>query len=165
MAKETIRVGVIGCGYWGPNHARNLSSLPECQLAAVCDRDLQRLGHVKSLHPHVECYTTVDEMLANAKLHAAVIATGVKSHFPLAQKALNAGLHCLVEKPMATSSEECNILLDLAASKKVVLMVGHTFLYSPLVRKIKEIVDTGDIGEIQVHQQPSLEPGSVPEGH
>lgn len=149
MGKEQISVGVVGCGYWGPNHARNLNSLPDCNLKAVCDSDSKRLAHVKSLYPHVECYRTFDEMIERSKLDAVVIATGVKSHFPLTHKALMAGLHTLVEKPMATSTEECDQLIDLAVSRNLVLMVGHTFLYSAHVRKIKEIVDKGDIGDIQ----------------
>lgn len=149
MAKEKIRVGVVGLGYWGPNHARNLNSLPDCRLAAVCDQDPQRLAHLKSLYPQLECYTSFDEMISRGKLDAAVIATGVKSHFPLTQKSLNAGLHTLVEKPMASSSAECDILIELAAQKNRVLMVGHTFLYSAHVRKIKEIADSGDLGDIQ----------------
>jgi predicted dehydrogenase len=149
MSKDLIRVGVVGCGYWGPNHARNLSSLPDCRLAALCDEDCQRLAHLKSFHQGVECYTSFDEMLQTAKLDAVVIATGLRSHFCLTQKSLLAGLHTLVEKPMASSSEECNALVELAAKQKKVLMVGHTFLYSPHVRKIKEIVEAGDIGEIQ----------------
>lgn len=149
MGKEQINVGVVGCGYWGPNHARNLNSLSDCCLRAVCDQDSQRLAHLKSLYPHVECYKSFDDMVDHCKLDAVVIATGVKSHFSLTQKALLAGLHTLVEKPMASSSEECDQLIDLSLNRNLVLMVGHTFLYSAHVRKIKEIVDNGDIGDIQ----------------
>lgn len=149
MGNDTLRVAVVGCGYWGPNHARNLSSLPGCELAAVCDRDARRLAHLKSLQPGARCYSDFDEMIASAELDAVVIATGVGSHFALTQKSLSAGLHTLVEKPMASSSAECDQLIELAENRKLVLMVGHTFLYSPHVRKIKEIVDAGDIGEIQ----------------
>jgi predicted dehydrogenase len=149
MGKDKISVGVIGCGYWGPNHARNLNGLSDCTLRAVCDQDSQRLAHLKSLYPHLECFTSVDDMLERGRLDAVVIATGVKSHFNLTQRSLQAGLHTLVEKPMASSSAECDKLLELATSKNLVLMVGHTFLYSAHVRKIKEIVDAGDIGDIQ----------------
>src|SRR6516225_7383749 len=127
MAKDKINVGVVGCGYWGPNHARNLNSLPDCDLRAVCDQDPRRLAHLKTLYPQLECYTTFDEMLERAKLDAVVIATGVKSHFCLTKRSLEAGLHTLVEKPMASSAAECTTLIDLAASKGLVLMVGHTF--------------------------------------
>ena len=149
MAKEQISVGVVGLGYWGPNHARNLNSLPECNLRAVCDQDPKRLAHLKSLYPQIECFKSFDEMVERGKLDAVVIATGVKSHFNLTQRSLTAGLHTLVEKPMAMSSDECDQLVDLATNKNLVLMVGHTFLYSSHVRKIKEIVDKGDIGDIQ----------------
>lgn len=149
MAKEQINVGVVGCGYWGPNHARNLNNLSDCCLRAVCDQDTRRLSHLKSLYPQIECYSGFEEMLSRSKLDAVVIATGVKSHFSLTKKSLEAGLHTLVEKPMASSTAECDQLIDLAASQNRVLMVGHTFLYSAHVRKIKEIVTAGDIGDIQ----------------
>lgn len=149
MAKEQISVGVVGLGYWGPNHARNLNSLSDCSLRAICDQDTRRLAHLKNLYPQVECYSSCDEMLERSKLDAVVIATAVKSHFSLTEKALKAGLHVLVEKPMARSTAECDQLIDLAASQNKVLMVGHTFLYSAHVRKIKEIVDKGDLGDIQ----------------
>lgn len=149
MGKDKISVGVVGCGYWGPNHARNLNSLSDCHLRAICDQDPQRLAHLKSLYPKVECYTTFDDMVARANLDAVVIATGLNSHFALAQKSLQAGLHTLLEKPMAASSAECDTLNSLADERKLVLMVGHTFLYSAHVRKIKEIADKGDLGDIQ----------------
>jgi predicted dehydrogenase len=149
MGKDKLNVGVVGCGYWGPNHARNLNSLPDCCLRAICDQDAGRLTHLKTLYPQVDCYTNYDEMLSHGRLDAVVIATGVKSHFSLAQRSLSAGLHTLVEKPMASSASECDSLINLAAEKKRVLMVGHTFLYSAHVRKIKEIVAAGDLGDIQ----------------
>ncbi len=149
MGKEQVNVGVVGCGYWGPNHARNLNSLSDCSLRAVCDKDPQRLAHLKSLYPQIECFKTFDEMIERSKLDAVVIATAVKSHYSLTKQSLSAGLHTLVEKPMASSSQECDQLIDLAAERNLVLMVGHTFLYSAHVRKIKEIVDKGDIGDIQ----------------
>lgn len=149
MGKEKINVGVVGCGYWGPNHARNLNSLSDCHLRAICDQDPERLAHLKSLYPQVECYTTYEEMLERANLNAVVIATGMKSHFALAKKSLEAGLHTLIEKPMASSSAECDVLIDLSKSCNRVLMVGHTFLYSNHVRRIKQIVESGDLGDIQ----------------
>lgn len=149
MGNNSLRVAVVGCGYWGPNHARNLAGLPDCELVAICDRDPRRLAHLKSLQPGAECYSDFDQMIESGNLDAVVISTGVNSHFTLTQKSLLAGLHTLVEKPMASSSSECDQLVELAASRNLVLMVGHTFLYSPHVRKIKDIVDAGDLGEIQ----------------
>ncbi|HZT21576.1 MAG TPA: Gfo/Idh/MocA family oxidoreductase [Verrucomicrobiae bacterium] len=148
MAKP-IKVGVIGCGYWGPNLVRNFRSLPDCQLKMMSDLNEQRLAHLKSLYPEVHGVTDYRHLLNGSGLDAIVVATSVKSHYPLAKAALQAGKHTFVEKPMAFSSAECEELIEIARRKGLVLMVGHTFLYSPAVRKIKEIVDQGDIGEIR----------------
>ncbi|HTV40897.1 MAG TPA: Gfo/Idh/MocA family oxidoreductase [Candidatus Sulfotelmatobacter sp.] len=149
MKKQEIKIGVIGCGYWGPNLVRNFRSLPECRLQMMSDLSEQRLAHLKSLYPEVEGVTDYRHLLNGAGLDAIVVATAVKSHFPLARASLQAGKHTFIEKPMAMSSAECEELVDLARCKGLVLMVGHTFLYSPAVKKIKEIVELGDIGEIR----------------
>ena len=146
---KTINVGVVGCGYWGPNLVRNLRTIPDCRLKAMCDLNEQRLGHLKALYPEVQGETDYSHMLNGIGLDAMVIATSVKSHFPLAKASLLAGKHTFIEKPMASSSEECEELIEIAKRKGLVLMTGHTFLYSAAVRKIKEIVDSGDIGEIR----------------
>src|SRR5262245_57874756 len=148
MTKQ-IKVGVVGCGYWGPNLIRNFRSIPNCQLKVMCDVSESRLAHLKSLYPEVDTETDFQRMLTGAGLDAVVIATSVKHHFPMAKAALLAGKHTFIEKPMASSSEQCEELVDLAQKKGLVLMVGHTFLYSPAVRKIKEIVEWGDLGEIR----------------
>ena len=147
--KDPISVGVVGCGYWGPNHIRNFRSLPDCNLKAMCDMNETRLKHLKALYPEVEGVTDYEHMLNGMNLDAVVIATSVKHHFPLAQASLLAGKHTLIEKPMASSSAECEELIDIAARKGLVLMVGHTFLYSSVVRKIVEIIQAGDIGDIR----------------
>ncbi|MBV8901361.1 MAG: Gfo/Idh/MocA family oxidoreductase [Verrucomicrobia bacterium] len=148
MKKPTV-VGVVGCGYWGPNLVRNFKSLPDCNLKAMCDLSEARLKHLKTLYADVEGITDFDHMLNGIGLDAVVIATPVKWHFPLAKASLLAGKHTLIEKPMAASAAECEELIDIAESKGLVLMVGHTFLYSAPVRKIAEIVQAGDIGEIR----------------
>jgi len=148
MTKQ-IKIGVIGCGYWGPNLVRNFRSLPDCNLKMMSDLNTQRLGHLKLLYPEVEGVTDHRHLLNGSGLDAIVIATPVKSHYPIAKACLQAGKHTFIEKPMAFSSGECEELLEIAQRKGLVLMVGHTFLYSPAVRKIKEIVDLGDIGEIR----------------
>jgi len=148
MAKE-IKVGVVGCGYWGPNLVRNFRALPDCQLKTVCDLSEQRLAHLKSIYPEVQGTTDFRQMLAGGGLDAVVIATAVSTHYPMARASLLAGKHTMIEKPMAGSSAECEDLIAIAKRKGLVLMVGHTFLYSPAVRKIKEIVSNGDIGEIR----------------
>ncbi len=144
-----INVGVVGCGYWGPNLIRNFASLHDARLRAVCDLNVQRLKHIQELYPNVEGFTDYGKFLAEGKLDAVVVATSVGLHHPMAKAALEAGKHVLVEKPLARSSAECADLIDVAGRKGVVLMVGHTFLYSSVVRRIKQIVDAGDIGEIR----------------
>jgi predicted dehydrogenase len=148
MAKQ-IKIGVVGCGYWGPNLVRNFRSLPDCNLKMICDLSEQRLAHLKPLYPEVQGTTDFRHMLNGFGLDAVVIATAVNTHYPMARASLLAGRHTLIEKPMACSSAECQELIAIAQKKGLVLMTGHTFLYSPAVRKIKEIVDHGDIGEIR----------------
>jgi predicted dehydrogenase len=146
---QQIRIGVVGCGYWGPNLVRNFRSLPDCHLKAMCDISKERLKHLTALYPEVQGETNYEHMLNGVGVDAVVVATAVKLHFPMAKAALLAGKHTMIEKPMASSSEQCAELVAIARKKGLVLMVGHTFLYSPAVRKIKDIVDRGDLGEIR----------------
>src|SRR2546425_9932439 len=134
MSKQ-IKVGVVGCGYWGPNLVRNFRSLPDCSLKMMCDISEQRLDHLRSLYPEVKGEVDFSHMLNGAGLDAVVIATAVKMHHPMAKASLLAGKHTLIEKPMASSSGECEELIEIARKKELVLMVGHTFLYSPAVKK------------------------------
>jgi predicted dehydrogenase len=147
--KKPITVGVVGCGYWGPNLIRNFKSLPNCHLKAMCDTSEARLNHLRSVYSDVQAETNFDHLLNGMDLDATVIATSVKHHYPLAKASLLAGKHTLIEKPMASRSEECEELIDIAVRKGLILMVGHTFLYSPVVRKIVEIIQAGDIGDIR----------------
>jgi predicted dehydrogenase len=146
---KNIKIGVVGCGYWGPNLVRNFRALPDCTLEMMCDVSDQRLKHLRSLYPDVKGEKEFDHLLNGAGLDAIVIATAVRLHYPMARASLLAGKHTFIEKPMAASSRECDELVQIAEQKGLVLMVGHTFLYSPVVRKIKEIVDSGDLGEIR----------------
>jgi predicted dehydrogenase len=148
MAKQ-INIGVVGCGYWGPNLVRNFRALADCKLTTVCDVSEERLQHVTNLYPGVKGETDLRRMLDDRQVDAVAIATAVKYHYPMAKASLLAGKHTFIEKPMASSSAECEELQEIARAKGLVLMVGHTFLYSQPVRKIKEIVDCGDIGEIR----------------
>ena len=147
--KGPLNVGVVGCGYWGPNLVRNFRQIQNCSVKAVCDLDPARLSKMGTLYPDVEGLTDYQQMLGDSALDVIIIATPVKQHFGLAKAALLAGKHTFIEKPMASSSAECEELVDLARKNGLVLMVGHTFLYSSPVRKIKEIVDSGDLGEIR----------------
>jgi len=147
--KRSVNVGVIGCGYWGPNLIRNFLATGNCTLKVMCDLSISRLEHLKILYPDVEVSMDYLELLARNDIDAVVVATSVKWHYPMAKASLLAGKHTLIEKPMASSASECEELIQIAEKKGVVLMVGHTFLYSAPVRKIKEIVDHRDIGEIR----------------
>jgi len=147
--KKLLTLGVVGCGYWGPNLIRNFRSLPDCRLKTICDVSEDRLRHLKSLYPEVEAEKKFETLLADESLDAIVVATSVKHHFPMAKASLLAGKHTFIEKPLASSVEQCEELVALAKKQGLILMVGHTFLYSPAVRKIKEIVDHGDIGDIR----------------
>ena len=147
--KTRSNVGVVGCGYWGPNLIRNFHNLPDCDLLAICDLDIKRLNHLKALYPQVELDTDFQEFLGRPDLHAVAIATSAPTHYGMAKQSLLAGKHVFIEKPMATSSAECDELVELAASLGLTLMVGHTYLYSAPVRRIKDIIDSGDIGDIR----------------
>jgi predicted dehydrogenase len=146
---KITNVGVVGCGYWGPNLVRNFRSLPDCRLKLICDISEERIRHLRALYPEVEGSTNLQSFLDNGGLDAVVIATSVKHHFPMAKASLLAGKHTLIEKPMAASTAQCEELIEIAQKQGLVLMVGHTFLYSPAVRKIKEIVASNDIGDIR----------------
>jgi predicted dehydrogenase len=144
---DRIRVGVIGCGYWGPNLIRNFSACPLTEVAAVLDRAPERLQPVQRLYSHVRCVTALDEFLETG-LDAVAIATPVSTHFPLAKRCLESGLHVLVEKPLAATAEECRTLDGIAKRAGRVLMVDHTFVYSNSVRRIKELVENDELGEL-----------------
>src|SRR5205814_689372 len=128
---------------------RNFRSLPNCHLKVMCDVSEDRLKHLRMLYPEVEGETNFGHMLNGVDLDAVVIDTAVKHHHPMAKASLLAGKHTFIEKPMAASAEQCEELVAIAKEKRLVLMVGHTFLYSPAVRKIKELVEWGDLGEIR----------------
>ncbi len=143
-----INVAVIGCGYWGPNLIRNFSATPGARLSAVCDLNPERLAKVSATNPAVHCTSDYAALLARADVDAVAIATPVSSHFPLAKQALEAGKHVLVEKPMTSTVAQAEELIALAAKNKLVLMVDHTFAYTTAVRRIKDMVDGGDLGRL-----------------
>jgi len=147
--KRKIAVGVLGYGYWGPLLVRNFKSLPDCHLKVVCDVNAARLKHLGTLYPDVEVMSDPQQFINGCGLDAVVIATPVTHHYALAKASLLAGKHTFIEKPMASSSEQCEELIDIAERNGLVLMVDHTFLYSAPVRKIVEIIQAGDLGDIR----------------
>jgi predicted dehydrogenase len=144
-----LNIGIVGCGYWGPNLIRNFSTFSNCNMRMLCDVDAGRLAHMKTVYPHVETTAKFEEVIKNDDIDAVAIATPVRFHFDMAKASLLAGKHTFVEKPLARTTQECEELISLAQKQNLTLMVGHTFIYSSSVRKIKEIVDHGDLGEIQ----------------
>src|SRR6266542_1218225 len=145
---ERIRIGVVGVGYWGPNLVRNLAESPLYDVTHVCDTRPAALDAIGLRYPGIACTTRYQELLRDPDLDAVAIATPVSSHYALAMSALESGKHAFVEKPLAASGEEVLELTAVAAANDLVLMPGHTFLYSPSVTTIKSVIDSGELGEI-----------------
>lgn len=143
---KTINIGVVGYGYWGPNLVRNFFAANDCKVKAVADGRPERLALLAKVFPSVNGVKDADDIINDTEIDAVVIATSVFSHFPLAKKALNAGKHVLIEKPMTASVAEADELIELAAGKGLTLMVDHTFLYTGAVAKMKELIDNKTIG-------------------
>lgn len=143
-----ISVGVIGVGYWGPNLVRNFSKIESCGTLAVADIKQERLTLLKSQYPEIKTYLDPHEVMCNPEIDAIVIATPLSSHYELAKEALNNGKHVLVEKPLTETSQQALDLIKLSQEKGKVLMVDHTYVYHNAVRKIKEIIDSGEVGDI-----------------
>ncbi len=143
-----IRVGVIGYGYWGPNLVRNFMAAPGSVVARVCDLREERLTPLQKLYPGIKTCSNSTDLINDPQIDAVVIATPVSSHFDLALAALKAGKHVLVEKPLAANSAQARQLIDEAAARKLVLLVDHTFVYTDAVRKIRELISSGQLGEI-----------------
>ena len=154
-----IRVGLIGYGYWGPNLARNFAEAPGMQIVAVADLKEQRLGVIERRHPGIEVTTDVDAVINDPGIDAIAIATPVSTHFPLAMAALRAGKHVLIEKPMTSCSEDALRLIEEAGRRGRVLMVDHTFVYTGAVRKIRELIEQGSLGEIYYYDSTRVNLG------
>ncbi|HEY4349213.1 MAG TPA: Gfo/Idh/MocA family oxidoreductase [Gaiellaceae bacterium] len=148
MSGTPLRTAVVGLGYWGPNLVRNLFELGDAEIAYVCDLDEEALAKVTRRYPSIAATTRYDDLLADDTLDAILVATPVSTHFPLSSAALRAGKHVFVEKPLAASSAEGLELIRLAEERDLVLMPGHTFLYSPPVNTIRSMIENGELGEI-----------------
>jgi len=146
--REPLRVAVVGLGYWGPNLVRNLHEVEDAEVAWICDLDTNALEVIGRRYPAVKRTTSFDEVLADETVDAIAIATPVTTHAPLATAALEAGKHVFVEKPLAASSAEAAALLELAEERGLTLMPGHTFLYSPAVNMVAEMIRSGELGDI-----------------
>lgn len=146
--EELLGVAVVGCGYWGPNLIRNFYENEQVQLVAVCDLDPNKLRKIGRRYPNVVLETDFEALLDNPSVDAVAIATPVHTHYPMAQKALQAGKHVLVEKPISMNSQQCLELIELAQNKGLVLMVDHTFVYHGAVRRMKQELESGNLGEL-----------------
>ncbi|PKK82901.1 MAG: oxidoreductase [candidate division Zixibacteria bacterium HGW-Zixibacteria-1] len=144
-----MNIGIIGCGYWGPNLVRNFNALKGARVFGVSDLRPERLEYISRLYPNIKIVTNdCNDILRSKDIDAVVIATPVSTHFPLGMEALENGKHLLMEKPMTGTTEQAEVLIETAERKKLTLMVDHTFIYTAAVRKIKEIVVSGELGEI-----------------
>ena len=145
---KTLNIAVIGCGYWGPNLVRNFRSQPDCRVKIMCDINEDRLDHMSALYREIDTTSDVNSVFNDPDVDALVVATPVDLHYEFAKRGLEAGKHVFVEKPMTSSAVHSRELVELATGKNLTLMVGHTFIYSAPVRKIKEIIESGELGEI-----------------
>ena len=143
-----LDVAVVGCGYWGPNLVRNFNQIPRFNMKVCCDIEDEKLKRMESLFPNIQATRNFEDILKDESIDAVAIATPVFMHKDIGIKCLEHGKHVLIEKPMASSSEECLALIKAAERNKKVLMVGHTFEYTAAVNKTKEIVESGELGDI-----------------
>jgi predicted dehydrogenase len=145
---QPLGVGVIGCGYWGPNLIRNFAHHAESRVVAVCDVRLERAEQLATWYPISKVTSDPMELIADPRVDLVVVATPARTHYPLAKAALEAGKSVLTMKPMATSVEHAEELVELASANSLLLAVDHTFVYTPAVRRMREMVENGDLGDI-----------------
>ena len=143
-----IRIGVIGYGYWGPNIVRNLRGLEGCHVAGVCDQNSKALKRVRQAHPDLAVTTQSSDLLTSPDIDAIAVVTPVCAHFDLAKAALENGKHVFMEKPFTSTTRQAEELIELAERKSLRIMVDHTFLFTGAVRKIRELIDEGVLGDL-----------------
>src|SRR2546426_2905662 len=154
-----IRIGVIGYGYWGPNVVRNLRSLEGCEVAAVCDRSPAALTRVAQVYSDLAVTADPSELIQSPKIDAVAVVTPVCTHFELAKAALQNGKHIFIEKPFTSTAWQAEELVDLAAQKNLTIMVDHTFLFTGAVRKIRELIDEGVLGDLYYYDSTRVNLG------
>jgi len=142
---QKLNVAVVGCGYWGPNLIRNFNQIPDCMMKACCDLDEKKLQRMRTLYPGIETTNKLEDILSDPAINAVAIATPVYTHRDIGKRCLQHDKHVLIEKPLASSSEECLELIHLAEQFNKVLMVGHTFEYTAAVNKAKAIVESCEL--------------------
>jgi predicted dehydrogenase len=156
-----LNVAQIGVGYWGPNLLRNLVASKRCRVSLVIDTSRERRDYVHGLYPAIKVSDQVDHIWQDPTIDGVVIATPVATHYDLSVRALGAGKHILVEKPLSTSVWEVEKIGKIAAEKQRVAMVGHTFLFNAAVRYVKKLIDSGEIGEVRYIYSQRLNLGRI----
>lgn len=156
-----INCAIIGYGYWGPNLVRNFSATSGATVSLVADLRPERLAIVTKNYPGVKVTTDIDSIWSDSNIDAVIIATPVFTHFELAKKALNSGKHVLLEKPMTDTVAHAEELIELAGKMGKVLMVDHTFLYTSAVQKMKQLIDSGDIGKVKYFDSTRINLGLI----
>ncbi len=146
--KSSVNVGIIGCGYWGPNLVRNFSAVDDCYVRYCCDLDANRLKYIQRLYPFIEVTKEYKRVIEDPAIDSIIIATPVSTHFPIAMEALEAGKHLWLEKPMTASVKEAQTLIGEARKRNRIIFVDHTFIYTGAIRKIKEIIKSDALGRI-----------------
>lgn len=154
-----VNVGVIGFGYWGPNLVRNLIMTPGVRVPMVCDKDHNNLKRAKALYPHLRISTDYKEITDPSSIDAVAIATPVSTHYEISKRALKKGKHVFVEKPMAMTSAQAIDLIKIAHAQKLVIMVDHTFLFTGAVRKIRELINAGMLGDLYYYDSTRISLG------
>lgn len=143
-----INIAIIGCGYWGNNLIRNFNQIPSCKIRCVCDLDGDKLKIIHEKYPDILCTKSYKHILKDSEVDAVVIAVPVSEHYKVALNSLLAGKHILIEKPMTSNGDESYRLIQQAYAQNRILMVDHTFEYAPAIEKIKEIIQSGELGNI-----------------
>jgi predicted dehydrogenase len=154
-----IRIGVVGYGYWGPNIVRNLRGVDGCEVAAVCDRSPDALKRVAQAYPDIAVTDDVAELMASPKIDAVAVVTPVCTHFQLAKAALQNGKHVFIEKPFTATTAEAEELIELAARRNLKIMVDHTFLFTGAVKKIRQLLEEGVLGDIYYYDSTRVNLG------
>jgi predicted dehydrogenase len=152
-------MGVVGYGYWGPNIVRNLRSLEGCQVVGVCDQSPAAMRRIKQAHPDLNVTTNCSELLESKEIDAVAVVTPVCTHFDLAKAALQNGKHVFVEKPFTATVRQAEELVELAERKNLKIMVDHTFLFTGAVRKIRELIDEGVLGDLYYYDSTRVNLG------
>lgn len=154
-----LRMGVVGYGYWGPNIVRNLRSLEGCQVVGVCDQSPAAMRRIKQAHPDLNVTTNCSDLLESKEIDAVAVVTPVCTHFDLAKAALQNGKHVFVEKPFTATARQAEELVELAERKNLKIMVDHTFLFTGAVRKIRELIDEGVLGDLYYYDSTRVNLG------